>query len=282
MSRVAVATCSTPGVDEDQPLLLAELARAGVDAVALAWDDPGADWSGFDLVVVRSTWDYADRRGEFLAWAKGLARVANPYPVLEYSSDKHYLGDLAARGVSVVETVFCDVGSEPAWPDGDVVVKPAVGAGSIDAARYSSGERGLAADHVARLHAAGRDALIQPYVGSVDSTGELALVYVDGRFSHAMTKAAMLNTPEGDRTRPFRAEAMSPGSAEARALAVAAAALAPFADLAYARVDLVITPDGWRVLELELVEPSLFLLHRPAAARGLATAIARRARRRVG
>lgn len=275
MRRVAVATCAVPDVDPDQPLLLAELARAGVDASALAWDDPAADWGSFDLVVVRSTWDYAPRRAEFLAWARALGAVANPYPVLEYSSDKHYLADLAARGVPVIETRFVDVGDAVGEVDGDVVVKPTAGAGSVDAARHRPGEGAAAAAHVARLHALGRDAMVQPYVASVDELGEHALVFVDGELSHAMTKAAMLNTPEDGRTRLFRAESMSRAEPDPDAAAVARAALAPFETLLYARVDLVREPSGWSVLELELVEPSLFLTHHPRAARRLAEAVAR-------
>lgn len=273
MRRVAVATCAEPDIDPDQPLLLAELAAAGVDAAAVAWDDPTADWAAYDLVVVRSTWDCAARRGEFLAWARSLPWVANPYPALEYSSDKHYLTDLGARGVPVVETDFYDVGRAPGAIAGDVVVKPAVGAGSMLAERHREGGAAAVA-HVARLHAAGRDAMVQPYVESVDAHGERALVFVDGELTHAMTKAAMLTRPEDGRDRLFRLEAMSRAEAEPDAIEVARAALAPWPGLLYARVDLVRVGGGWAVLELELVEPSLFLTHHEPAARRLAAAIA--------
>ncbi|MGH9019482.1 MAG: hypothetical protein ACRDV0_00455, partial [Acidimicrobiales bacterium] len=130
-----------------------------------------------------------------------------------------------------------------------------------------------------RLHAAGRDALVQPYVGSVDEHGERALIYIDGAFSHAMTKAAMLNVAPDRRDRLFRIEQMSLASAEPDALGAADAALgaAGFSDLLYARVDLVRDGDEWAVMELELVEPSLFLTYHEPAARDLARAIARRA-----
>ncbi|HEV2427369.1 MAG TPA: hypothetical protein VGS61_04015 [Acidimicrobiales bacterium] len=273
---MAVATCAVPNVDPDQPLLLDELARAGVEARALAWDDPSACWDDFDLVVVRSTWDYAPRRARFLDWARGRARVANPVAALEYSSDKHYLADLAARGVPVVPTAFYDVGAALGDVSGDVVVKPAVGAGSFDAARHRAGEGDAARAHVARLHTLGRDAMVQPYLDSVDDLGEHALVFVDGELTHAMTKSALLNTPEPERTRAFRAGAVSPAEPEPKAVEVARAALEPFDDLLYARVDLVRDAGAWAVLELELVEPSLFLTHHPPAARRLAEAIARR------
>ncbi len=277
MSRVAIATAS--GIeDPDAPVLLAALARHGVEADLVAWDAP-VSWDTFDLVVVRSTWDYVARRDDFLHWARSIAHLENPYPVVEYSSDKHYLADLAAHGHRVVETHFCDVGDEPRFTRGDVVVKPAVGAGSGGAARYRPDELEAARLHVAALHAQGRDALIQPYVSSVDERGELAVVVIDGAVSHAMTKAAMLNVEESTRTPAFRREQMSLAKADPAALAAVAALLAEarFADLLYARVDLVASAAGWAVMELELVEPNLFLAYEPTAPDRLASGIARRA-----
>ncbi len=278
MSRVAVAT-STNAEDPDAPRLFAALARAGVSVDLVAWDAP-ANWDSYDLVVVRSTWDYVARRDEFLDWARRVRRLANPYPVLEYSSDKHYLGDLAARGHRIVPSTFCDVGDAPRWPDGDVVVKPTVGAGSADAARYREDEREAAAAHVARLHDAGRDALIQPYVASVDERGERAVVVIDGTFSHAMTKDAMLNVDAATRTTDFRRRQLRRAEVEPDALEAAIALLDDerFADLLYARVDLVSTEAGWALLELELVEPMLFLTYDETAADRLVAGIARRAR----
>ena len=107
-----------------------------------------------------------------------------------------------AGRTAIVPSTFCDVGGEPVFPDGRFVVKPTVGAGSIDAEKYAPGEHDRAGAHVRALHAAGRDAMIQPYVSSIDEDGERALVFIDGEFSHAMTKGAMLNTA---RRRPRRA-----------------------------------------------------------------------------
>jgi len=274
---VAIATCAGENVDPDSPRLLDALARAGVPAELRVWDDPGVAWDDYDVVVVRSTWDYTARREEFLRWAGSLARVLNPLEVLEYSSDKHYLADLARRGHRVVESSFCDVGEEPVFPRGDFVVKPCVGAGSIDAARYGDRDHTHARAHVRRLHARGRDALIQPYVAAVDELGERALIFIDGAFSHAMTKRAMLNTAPEARDRLFRAEQMSRAAPEPDAVAFAREILVDqgFATLLYARVDLVRDAGSWAVMELELVEPSLFLAYdddaAPALARGIVT-----------
>ena len=278
MTRVAIATCEGD-VDPDSPVLVDALSAEGVRASLVAWDDPRADWAAYDLVVVRSTWDYTSRREEFLAWARGVARLENPYPVLAYSSDKRYLADLAARGWPVVPSLFCDVGANPRFPDGRFVVKPRVGAGSIDAERYAPGEESRARAHVAALHARGRHVVIQPYVESVDAVGERALVFVEGSLTHALTKGAMLAAPAGERDALFRREQMSIATPEPDAVDLATRLLAAegYGDLLYARVDLVATPDGWAVMELELVEPSLFLSFDDAAAARLARAIARRA-----
>ncbi len=287
--RVGVATCASE-IDPDSDLLLGALSDLGVSGELCVWDDARVDWEGFDLTVVRSTWDYASRRDEFLAWARGVTRLANPYPVLEYSSDKHYLFDLASRGYAVVASRVAAVGEEPVFPAGDFVVKPCVGAGSIDADRYRADERERARAHVAALHARGRDVLIQPYVRSVDEVGETALIFIGGEFSHAMNKAAMLNEPAPTRDRHYREERMSVSSAPASARALAEEVLAEVeAELAtdvvdavvpaltYGRVDVVATESGWAVMELELVEPSLFLRYDDAAAHKLAAAIVRRA-----
>ena len=278
MTRVAVVTCQGVDVDPDSPQLLGALDDVGVSAELAVWDDPDVAWNDYDLVVVRSTWDYAARRREFLDWARGVARLVNPYRVLEYSSDKHYLGDLARRGHAVVASTFVDVGEVPVFPDVDFVVKPTVGAGSIDAERYRPDQVDAARDHVARLHALGRDVMVQPYVDSVDVSGERALVFIDAEFSHAMTKGAMLNVAQGERDMLFRREQMSRATPEDDAVAFATTVLKEFDadELLYARVDLVRDHDAWAIMELELVEPSLFLGYDAHAAKRLARAIARR------
>jgi glutathione synthase/RimK-type ligase-like ATP-grasp enzyme len=277
VSRVAVVTCDGD-VDPDSPYLLAALDAQGLEASLVAWDDDQVDWDGFDLCVIRSTWDYAHHLERFLAWASHVERLENPLAVLRYSSDKHYLGDLARRGHRVVATTFCDVGEEPVFPQGDFVVKPCVGAGSMDADRYAQDEHARARRHVATLHERGRDVLIQPYVGSVDHDGERALIFVEGEFCHAMRKGAMLNTVAHDRHQLFRREQVSVVEVEATAVSFAREVLASldFPDLLYARVDLVHDGDGWAIMELELVEPSLFLCFDATTTSTLARAIARR------
>ncbi len=278
MSRVAIATCLGHDVDPDSPALLEALAGAGVRAELAVWDDPSVMWNNFDLVVIRSTWDYTARRSEFLAWARSITHLFNPYGVVEYSSDKHYLVDLEAHGLKIIPSHFCDVGKKPRFFHGDFVVKPCVGAGSMDAVRYKESEHDQAQAHVTALHAQGRDVLIQPYVESVDSLGERALIFIDGSFSHAMTKSAMLNVTQLDRNELFRLDSMVSAEGEPDAIAFAEKVLATkgFSHLLYARVDLVRLDEQWAIMELELVEPSLFLAYDEGAATRLAQAIAAR------
>ena len=278
MSHIAIATCAGENVDPDTPLLLSAMMAEGLEAELAVWDDPTVKWDEFDLTVIRSTWDYATKHLSFLEWAKGVPRLLNPYEVVRYSLDKHYLGDIATRGHRVVSSFFADVGVNPEFPDGDFVVKPSVGAGSRDAARYKAYETEDAQHHVRRLHDMGRDVIIQPYVSSVDEMGERALIFIDGKFSHAMTKGAMLNVEELDRNALYRWEQMSVAHGEPEAVSFAKDILdgLNFGPLLYARVDLVHTPDDWALMELELVEPSLFLSFNDEAPSRFAKAIARR------
>jgi glutathione synthase/RimK-type ligase-like ATP-grasp enzyme len=257
---------------------MAALEAGGVEATLAVWDDSSVNWDEFALVVIRSTWDYATRRDEFLAWARSIHHLFNPYGVIEYTTDKHYLRDLEAHGLRIVPSHFCDVGAKPAFFDGDFVVKPCIGAGSMDASRYTEHDHDKAARHVADLHAKGRDALIQPYVEAVDVEGERALIFIDGAFSHAMTKGAMLNVSQLDRSKLFRLEQMSLAQPEPDAVRFAQAVLSAkgFSHLLYARVDLVRMDEGWAVMELELAEPSLFLTYDDQAANKLTQAIATR------
>ena len=278
MKRIAVATCSDLEIDIDTPQTLAALRNAGLETDFCVWDDPSVDWDSYDLTILRSTWDYAPRRNEFLSWARSVPRLLNPYEVIEYSTDKHYLNDVAQRGHRIIPSTFCDVGMTPVFPEGSFVVKPCVGAGSIGADKFSASEHERASAHVALLHEQGRDVLIQPYIDSIDTLGERALIFIDGELSHAMTKGAMLNVEPDDRDMIFRREQMSIAQAEPDAVALANAVLdsVGFSDLLYGRVDLVKAPEGWALMELELVEPSLFITYKPEAADRLAAAVLKR------
>jgi glutathione synthase/RimK-type ligase-like ATP-grasp enzyme len=291
MPAVLLATCAElPDGDEDGVILVDALAARGVRASWAVWTDPDVDWAAA-LAVVRSTWDYTHDRAAFLRWVASLPKVANDAAVLEWNTDKVYLADLAAAGVPTVPTSVAPPGARVNFPDDvEFVVKPSVGAGSRGVGRFTPDRAAAAGQHVDQLHAAGRTALVQPYLDAVDTTGETALIYLDGTFSHAVRKGAMLPDSAAHPVHGaalYVEENITPRVPEADELAVGAAAQEVVrrrfgADQLYSRVDLLPSPDGPVVVELELTEPSLFLQQGsgdddPVSA--FAAAIARRATR---
>lgn len=251
--RVALAGCRSLS-DPDEPALIEALARRGAAAVGLPWD-ADVDWSSFDLVVVRSTWDYVPRRAEFLAWAASVPRLANPASVLTWNTDKHYLASLAARGVPIVPTTYVTGAAE--LPAGEYVVKPTISAAGLDTSRYRAGQEAAARTHVDRLLAAGRAVMVQPYLASVEDAHETSVLFVGGTYSHGARKGPVLAGSTVAPPQEWDIGAREP-SAQERAIAeqVLAAVDEP---LLYARVDLLPGPDGPVLLELEATEPFLFL-----------------------
>lgn len=286
MASIALVTCAEiPGLEYDDQLVVAPLRARGIAAEPVVWDDPAADWNRYDLVVLRSPWDYAQRHDEFLAWAAAVPRLLNAAEVVEWNTDKRYLAELSAAGVETVTTHWL-APSAPWTPPGggEWVVKPAVSAGSKDTGRYDMTDpahRDHAAAHVARLQRAGRTVMLQPYLAAVDTSGETGLIFLDGVYSHAVRKGPMLDGPDFGVDGLYKPEvivARQPTAAErAHAELVMKAIPADLAPTLYARVDLIPGPDGDPVLvELELTEPSLFLDYAEGAADRFAAAIASR------
>jgi glutathione synthase/RimK-type ligase-like ATP-grasp enzyme len=288
VTRIALASCAeVPELDHEGQLLLDALRDHGAEAGAVVWDSPAA-WEDFDLVVVRGTWDYAERITEFLTWADHVAsvsRLLNPAPVLRWNTDKRYLAHFEAAGIQIVPTQFLAPGEEPEhrFEDVEHVVKPVVSAGSRGTLRLSPHDVDRSRTHAATLLGQDRPVMVQPYLHDVDEHGETALLYLDGSFSHAMRKGPLL-TPGMDLVTGLWAEedmARREPSAAERALADAVLAAVPDGlgdGLLYARVDLLPSAEGPRLLELELAEPSLFLDHHLPAVDALAEAMLRRTR----
>jgi glutathione synthase/RimK-type ligase-like ATP-grasp enzyme len=266
-----LATCAeVPELEEDERPIFGLLWALGVEAVAAVWDDPAAEWAGFDLVVVRSTWDYAERRGAFLDWVGSLPRVLNPREVLAWSTDKQrYLTDLAAAGVPVVPTRFVEPGDSFVPPGEPFVVKPSVSAGGRSSARFPAGDP-AASELIARIHSEERVAMVQPDLGDI---AETALVFLDGAYSHALRRRVPLPVA-GARQVLFLDEELGPAEPtdEEHAIARAALTRAP-GRLLYGRVDVA----AGAVVELELAEPSLYLGYGDGAVERFAAAIAREA-----
>jgi glutathione synthase/RimK-type ligase-like ATP-grasp enzyme len=274
--QLRVATCvAIPEPDQDEALLAAALDRAGVRHALLGWDDPAVDWDAPIPTVLRSTWNYSRHIDAFVAWVGRVAAVAplvNPPDVVLGNVRKRYLLELAARGVPVVPTTLV-TGDAPdaALPAGRFVVKPEVGAGSWLTRTFEPGEDAAARDHLAEVLRWG-DALVQPYVASVDDYGERSLVWIDGELSHAIRKSPRFSGDRESTTGPL------PIADDERA--VAARALAPVVDrILYGRVDLA-RDDAGRpmVMELELVEPSLFFARGDGSVDRYVAALKRRLR----
>lgn len=292
MKIALVTAIAAFSLDDDLPPLRQALLKAGAQPSVVAWDDPTVSWSRFDVALLRSPWDYAERLAEFLEWAARVSAqtlLLNPLEVIRRNTDKHYLADLARQDIAVVPSEFVEPGDDAATELGrflenhadsaEFVVKPAVGAGSRDAQRYGRDQQAAALAHVERLIGEQRSVLLQPYLASVDKDGETALIYFDGEFSHAVRKGPLLQRDEGSTRALFAPEKITPRSPGKDELALASAVLAALPDgpLAYARIDLIRTADGSpRLLELELTEPSLFFSHGKGAAGRFVASLQRR------
>jgi hypothetical protein len=279
--RIALATyAKLPGLNDDDRLLVPALGALGLTAVPAVWDSPDVCWEEFGAVMVRSCWDYHHRLAEFLAWVGRLEQagvaVCNPLSLLRWNAHKQYLRDLAVRGVPIVPTRWLARGERVELAEllriaewRDAVVKPAVSASASGTWRTSAAGATADQPRLDELLRAG-DVMVQPFLHEVRDPGEWSLVFLGGRFSHAVLKR-----PGGG---DYRVQWEFGGSAVAMApprtlLADAerVMAAAPGKPV-YARVDGV-ERDGHLVLmELELIEPHLFLGWDPGAAGRLATA----------
>jgi glutathione synthase/RimK-type ligase-like ATP-grasp enzyme len=274
---IAVAACAEhPKLDDDWVFLRDALADVGLAGSAQVWTDPAVDWRAFDLVLVRGTWDYVGRLGEFIDWVTAVGdqtRLVNPAAVLRWNSDKRYLADLAAAGVPIVPTLWVGPGQEWQPPGAEFVIKPTVSAGGFETARYGIDDLAAARQHVARLHERGSTVMVQPYQAAVDERGETALIYLGGQFSHAVRKGPLLQLGAGVVDELWQREQITAAEPTDLELDVAEGALAAAhrigGPITYARVDLVPGTDAAlldvAVLELELIEPSLFLDTSPGA-----------------
>jgi hypothetical protein len=292
--RLALASCTAvPAWEVDDRPFHAALETRAAEIAQPAWDDPAVAWEGFDACLIRTTWDYMDRRPAYVAWAERVAAAIplfNPAAIVRWNTDKRYLADLERQGAVIIPTVWLEAGSRPELAEllgergwSRAFLKPAVGATSRETLRFDAGREGLEAAiaHLGRLLP--REAmLLQPYLPAVETTGELSAIFIDGEFSHAVRKIP----PPGDyrvqddfgaRDQPHQFTGAE--LAQARALLD----LVPLAcpgwtsngrPLLYARADFLTADDSRLLLtELELVEPSLFFRHAPEAAERLAEAL---------
>jgi len=278
--RIAIATCAEyEELKVDDRALIEALEARGAEALPVVWNREEPAWEELDLCLVRSTWDYHDSYPEFIAWTRQVAQATalhNPADVIAWNSEKTYLRELTEAGVPTVPTVWIDRGdgtnieeilAREGWTE--AVIKPTVDLGAKNLHRVQAG-MSEAAEALASVLSR-QDAMAQPFLPSLEKEGELSLVYIGGTFSQAVRK----RPAPGD----FRVQSIWGGTVEAAIptpdhLAVADQALGRLNEPPlYARVDLVNNSAGNPCLmELELIEPNLYLSTHPSAAERLAEA----------
>ena len=293
MRPVALVTCAViPNLTDDDRSLIPALAAHGVRAKPAVWDDDAVEWRTFDAVVIRSTWDYHRKAQRFLSWIERVdalgVQLINPAPVLRWNADKVYLRELSSLDVPVVPTWWVEHGEstplseilrQTGWSR--AVVKPAVAA---TAYRTWTTEAGSAASDETRfreLVADGR-VLVQPFVEAITAEGEWSLVFFGGEYAYSVLKVVK----PGD----FRVQNEFGGSvvgcdADPAIVAQASDVLdaAPFsrADFAYARVDGCVENGRFVLMELEVLEPALFLQMARGRTEGFASHLAQRVAHRT-
>jgi hypothetical protein len=284
---IALITFSeVPDLTADDQFLLVELEARGLTVAPLVWDDPGVDWSQPTVCVIRETWDYHLRLHEFLAWVDRVEYqtiLLNSPQLVRWNAHKGYLRDLESRGIPIVPTVWLQAGahadfrtlmSQTGWQQ--AVIKPTVSASAFETRLFSTDEDDEAQAHIDRLLAA-RDLMLQPFLRSVQAYGERSVIFINGEYTHAARR------PE-----PFVSDGVKresrPAEATREEIDFSSRVLRGLPETPlYARVDVAPDDEGnLRLMELELIEPSLFFHFSPLAVERMAGGIERRLRDHTG
>lgn len=299
MKKIAFATClSFPDIIADDQPLVEELAKAGYQVEASPWDDPAMDWNSYTAIVIRSTWNYHIRKEAFKGWLsflyKNKLRIFNPVEILEWNMDKRYLAGLQAIGVPVPESYYFEAGTHAdlneifrttGWEK--AVIKPCVSATAFNTWIATSSQTTHAQTHAKDAQTQAEDTqtqttdsqklntllqereyIVQEFMDEILSDGEYSLIFFNGRYSHAVKKTA---TPGDFRVQEQFGGISTPIQPDECIIRQAYQVLdsvkqsAPHLehDLLYARVDGVIRNKIFLLMELELVEPSLFFNNDP-------------------
>jgi hypothetical protein len=274
---VTLVTCDAqPLLTRSDRALQEELEKLGASVRVAIWTDGEVDWSASNLTVIRSTWDGHTRFREFEGWLRRIdvaTRVCNPTEKILWNFEKRYLIDLQERGVATIPTVYFQanrrVSLDPTHVEwSDVVAKPSIGGSSFAVRRFSMPtELSLLEDHLNGILTR-TGALMQRFQETVTTLAERSLVFIGGEYSHAVRRIPF-NTGDTPETPQFDHEAEEAEIAFAtRVLEVSGNNKLPFA-----RVDILPSPAGLLLMELELIEPALFLTRRTGAARKLASTL---------
>lgn len=279
--KIAIITCSEhpQGVIEDKPLFDA-LIQSNINYEICIWDQPN-DWSKYDICLLRSVWDYHEKFENFIKWTHEVEKVSNlsnPLSVIEWNSDKKYLQELHGHEINIAPTIWLaqhsiiDLKSELSkLPDAhQYFLKPTVGADSSGTFRFNTEEIEKAQQHLNQWISS-HDMMLQSYLPSVESYGEVSLIFIDGKFSHAIRKIPV----KGDyRVQDTFGATDTPHKASQQEINIAVSTVdfikTKFGQLSYARIDLLQDVKNQPVInEIELIEPSLFFHHHHPAAHNL-------------
>jgi glutathione synthase/RimK-type ligase-like ATP-grasp enzyme len=277
--RIALATHrALPQLSDDDRLAAQELRAQGAIVESAVWDSPLVDWTQYDAIILRSTWDYHLRRDDFEYWLAHLdavgAAVFNPTSLVRWNIDKHYLGDLATRGVQIAPTMFLERGdatldqlfAQLEWSD--VVIKPTISANGHETRRVASRYDEADSQWFQRVHG-GHELLVQPFLDEIVQQGEWSFMFFAGQYSHAVLRATPAEfTGQRDHGKLLTDHPRGVIIQQAESVTEHL----PNGWL-YARVDGFERDGSLVVTEVELIEPSLYLGQHPSAPRRFATAI---------
>lgn len=259
-------------VEDEEGLLLTQLRASGLDVHREVWTDKRVNWSAYQLILLKSPWDYFEQYAAFCKWldkikALGI-RMLNPYHIVKWNSDKHYLQAIAAAGLKVIPSAIVERGELPLLSSffyefgcDKLIVKPCVSGGARHT--YTVTPQNLA-EHQARITELLKEEafIVQPYMTEIETAGEWSFIFLNGKFSHSVVKKP--------KTGDFRVQPYFGGTTVAAVpaeehIAGAAAYVERFAKgCLYARVDAILINNELHLMELELIEPYLFLDTDPA------------------
>ncbi|WP_226388923.1 ATP-grasp domain-containing protein [Penaeicola halotolerans] len=271
--KIALITCPdllnyNDNVESEDELLYKFLTTKGASVTFEIWSDPNVLWGQYDLLVVKSPWDYFDRYAEFTAWLASMKSagypMVNSVDIIQWNADKHYLSEIEAAGFDIVPSVWVEKGEEidlstffGRFDTDQLIVKPCVSGGAKHTYKLN---RELAVAKQVEIQALIMEEsfLIQPFVEEIASEGEWSMIYFGGQFSHSVLKTAK---PGDFRVQHFLGGTIHTPALPAEIRAYGDALMTQFGqETLYARVDGVRRKDGsFQLMELELIEPFLFL-----------------------
>lgn len=257
----------TSNVENEDQKLLRFLQGKGLDVTEAIWSDPSVAWQDYDVAVLKSPWDYFDRIGEFYAWISRIrdlgVRLLNPVDTVLWNADKHYLQDIANAGLPVTPTRFIEKGESPdllpffdLFATDRLIIKPSVSGGSKNTFRFSREDVPQLQPRIAALLQE-EGFMVQPFLREVQEEGEWSFLFFNGRFSHCLLKKART----GDfRVQHYLGGTIHPQAPDPELLKTAEKYVREFGrGCLHARVDGVVTGGVFHLMELELIEPFLFL-----------------------